>query len=225
MIKRTIYFIGKIFFGLIGLGVGYFLLAFLLGLTSVNNDFNPTQGTIKIFLISNGTHAGIAVPTAHPQKDWRTIFLPTQTKNPTLSQNKPYILIGWGSKTFYTKVPNWGDLRPSTAIKAITFDDSVLHGDYINEPESLHYAKAIMLTSTQYTKLIESIESELSYDGQKQTQYVNVHYHNTDVFYNAKQSYTAWRTCNQWVRNQLSIAGVSVPAWAPFAQTLFWHLP
>lgn len=220
-IKRASFICGKALFALLALVITYLLFALFLGVLSVNNDFKQQHsGSIEIFLVSNGSHASLALPTVLPEHNWFETFPVENTKNPALAANQKYVLIGWGSSTFYTKVPEWKNLRPQTAIGALAFDPTVLNVAYIGPPSGTRQ-QSIMLTSSQYKTLVESIKKSVDTEGNP----LSVHYQTTDTFYPANGRYTPFRTCNQWTRSRLSDAGVSMPAWAPFAQTLFWHLP
>ncbi len=245
-IRRIVYRCGQIVFGIFFMGALYLLFAFVFGLWSVNNDFNAERGTVEIFLISNGAHASVALPVRTEQKDWTEVFKPENAQNPAFAKTQPYVLVGWGSRTFYTEVPRWKDLRPKTAFRALLFDRSALNTTYINTPEPNPYTHSIKLTEAQYRSLIKGIEQELLRDKNGQLQQINlrqqppevpdeeeasvtdggkrIDQRSTNIFYEAKGTYTPWRTCNQWTRNLLSEAQVSVPVWSPFAQTLFWHL-
>lgn len=220
-IKRLSFLCGKALFALLALGITYALFALFFGVLSVNNDFKQhPAGSIEIFLVSNGSHASLALPTLLPEQNWFDTFPVANTKDPALAANQKYILIGWGSSTFYTQVPEWKNLRPQTALSALAFDPTVLNVTYIGTPAGPRQ-QSIMLTSSQYKTLVASIKESIDTSEKP----LSVHYQTTDTFYHANGRYTPFRTCNQWTRSRLSDAGVSVPLWAPFAQTLFWHLP
>ena len=223
-IKRIVYCCAKVLFSFFCLGALYLLLAFVLGLISVNNNFDPNQGTIEIFLVNNGAHVSIALPIKTEQKDWTTVFSPEYTQSPELSKIQPYVLVGWGSKIFYTQAYRWKDLQPKMAIQALFFDRGLLNIHFIDTPLNSPYIRSVKLTQAQYQKLIDGIERDLSLNKKGEPQPIDMHYQTTDIFYEANGAYTPWKTCNQWTRNQLSHAQVPTPLWAPFSQTLFWHL-
>lgn len=219
-IKRASFICGKAILVLFILVITYLLLALFLGILSVNNDFKlQHSGSIEIFLVSNGYHASLALPTVLPENNWFETFSVANTKSPELAANQKYVLIGWGSSTFYRKTSKWGNLRPQTAMSGLVFDPTLLHIAYIDQPSSSRH-KAIMLTSSQYKLLVNSIKESINTKTR-----LPLHYQTTDAFYPANGHYTPFKTCNQWTRSRLSDAGVSMPIWAPFAQTLFWHLP
>lgn len=225
-VKRTFYFIGHILFGFMALGALYLLLAFVLGLLSVNNQYDVDRGSIEIFLIEKGGHASIALPTQSDQINWTTVFSPQNTLDPVTAELQPYVLIGWGSKTFYTKVQRWKKLKPSTAIQSLLFDRGALNITYINTPETHSKSRSIKITQTQYEAIIAQINSELSLQNGQPRVIDGTHNeeNKTDAFYDSRSFYTPWKTCNQWTRNLLSKAKITMPLWAPFSQTLFWHI-
>ncbi len=224
-IKRALYFFGRMAFCLSALGAFYLAMAFTFGLISVNKEFRTDEGSIEIFVVNNGVHASLILPARNEYKNWQTTFSPENTQAPSLSALHDYVQIDWGSKTFYTSVSKWKKLRPGTAFKSLMFDKGLFKVTYVSLPKPDAMVKSIKLTSKQYQDLVNSIEKDIALTSEKSAKPVNLNNNDeTDAFYEAKNYYTPLRTCNQWTRTQLSHAQVKVPAWAPFAQTIFWHL-
>jgi hypothetical protein len=94
----------------------YFLAAVVLSAIPVNNK-PMGGGDITIFLLTNGTHSDLAVPVAHPVKDWRNEIRFEHTKSKDTSYQ--YIAFGWGDKAFYLETPSWSDLKFKTAFNAV----------------------------------------------------------------------------------------------------------
>ena len=225
-IKRIVYAFGNIVFACAGICTFYLLLAFVFGLFNVNQDYDPSRGDIEVFLVSNGVHSTLLLPAKNDQKDWYPVFSAPELKQAQADPTLNYIQIGWGSRTFYTAVPKWKNLRANTAFQSLLYDRGAFNVEYVSPPQEGGLAKSIMLTPAQYNKLVRSIEKNIVYsDGMHAKLIADIRPDNKNqAYFEANNSYTPWRTCNQWTRNQLSFAGVSMPAWAPFASSLFWHL-
>ena len=52
-----------------------YLLVLLVGLIPVNNDFEPTNDGITVYVVSNAVHAEVIVPKTTDVVDWRTVSL------------------------------------------------------------------------------------------------------------------------------------------------------
>ncbi len=224
-LKRILYFLGRTAFGLFALGAFYLSMAFVFGLISVNNDFKTDEGSIEIFVINNASHASLVLPVKNQEKDWHSTFSPQNTQSPSLSALHDYIQIDWGSKTFYTAVSRWKNLRPGTAFKSLMLDKGAFKVTYVPLPKPDAMIQSVKLTQTQYQNLVRSIEKDIAKNPENSAKPINhTNQNETEAFYEAKNYYSPLRTCNQWTRTQLSHAQVKVPAWAPFPQTILWHL-
>ena len=227
-IKRTLYFLGKMAFGLLALGAFYLAMAFVFGLIVVNDKIEQSyedESSVEIFVVNNGAHASLVLPVKNEYKNWQTTFSPDNTPAPSLSVLHDYIQIGWGSKTFYTSVSKWSKLRPATAFKSLMLDKGLFKVSYTRTPTPDSMVKSIHLTGKQYQELVTSIEKDIARTSEYNTKpFSHQDLDDTEAFYEAKNYYSPLRTCNQWTRTQLSRAQVKVPAWAPFSQTIFWHL-
>lgn len=68
------------------------LLGHVSWLVPANPGWRPTPGGVRLFVMSNGVHTGIAMPAVSPIRDWR----------PRLKLRTPpgaWVWIGWGSAT------------------------------------------------------------------------------------------------------------------------------
>ena len=51
-----------------------YLVIVLVGLIPVNNDFVPTEGGVKLYLVSNAVHTDVIVPKSNQVIDWEEEF-------------------------------------------------------------------------------------------------------------------------------------------------------
>ena len=91
----------------------------------------PAKDTpaVDIFLISNGYHAGLAIPTAKLAEIARQEGEGALADVVTRFGSYPFIEIGWGEEQFYAAVPTVAQLNLGLAIRALfnPGNSSVLH--------------------------------------------------------------------------------------------------
>ncbi len=86
----------------------YFLAALLLGFLPVNKNFRETPEGIKIYVVTNGVHTDLVIPSDRGKISWQEFF-----NGSGLFQKFPgmkYIAFGWGNRLFYLNTPEWKDL-------------------------------------------------------------------------------------------------------------------
>lgn len=207
---------------LVALPLLYALAALFLGLVPVHRDWRPAADGIAVWLITNGVHAGIAMPVRNDTIDWSTVF----PREDMRDGRGDYVTVGWGDRRFFLDTPTWGDLSASTAVNALSgLDGTVMHVEYGAAPVTDRTAARISLTPQAYARLVTYVRSSLPLATNGVAHVISGHhYANNDAFYEANGRYSLFVTCNQWTRNALSAAGVRVPAWSPFDKALFWQL-
>lgn len=198
------------------------LAVLILGTLPRNTDFQEsTQGT-DIYLLSNGVHVDLVLPATcltaqvHPS-DFRR-----------LGQEPRWLAIGWGDRGFYLTTPTWGDLKASTALKALSgLDNTLLHIEAFNTPpRPAADMRHLRVSPTQAAALCDYVRAGFVPDAQGSVRPVaNAHYGNNDAFYPANGHYSIIVTCNEWVRRGLVQAGIRTAWWSPLPWGIFTHLP
>jgi uncharacterized protein (TIGR02117 family) len=215
--------------GLLGIPLvllGYLGAVLLLGCIPVHRHYQPAPAGIPVWLNSNGIHGGLVLPLMAAGVDWRTQFPPQTLAAGKLLPGWDSVEIGWGSRTFYLNTPQWSDLRPGTALYALSgLDSGALHVEYRPHPRPGPDTLAITLSPADYQRLAAYIRASAMHDALGRTRWIAGHHYDIDdAFYQANGHFSPFMTCNQWVRNGLATAGVRVPLWAPFGWALFWQL-
>jgi uncharacterized protein (TIGR02117 family) len=227
----------------------YFACVGVLGAMRIKGE-NHTRSNadIIIYLRSNGIHTDVVLPALTPHKDWRARFpardfaapkKPPKTPIPlVLEAHLPpdanpratHVAFGWGDQGFYFDTPEWRDLTAKVALNAVFgLGLSAMHVEYLPTPEVGERVKRITLSITQYQRLVDFLEAGFARnpDGSAQA-YVGYGYTLHDTFYvsgGAHRSFSMFKTCNEWVRQGLQHAGLTVPVWSPFPGALFAALP
>lgn len=204
----------------------YLAAVVTLGLIPLNRNWRPVNEGVAVWLTTNGVHAGLSMPARHPLMDWTALFPPVHNAQGTEPDAESYVTVGWGDRTFFLDVPRWRDLRPSTALNAITGRDATaMHVEY--GPSPAHDATAIRLTldPEAYARLVAYIRRSVAVDDKGAAAWIPGHHYDlNDAFYEANGRYSLFVTCNQWTRDALDASGVRVPVWSPFDKALFWQL-
>lgn len=206
--------------------LAYLLAAVVLGAVAVNRDFASAPaaaGGVTVYLRSNGIHADLVLPTRTPTFDWSHEF-PAAHMN-ALPAPLPWIAFGWGDREFMVATPTWRDLRPGTALRALTgLGRGALHVQYVGD--ALRYdVRAIRIDAAQYARLVAYVRAAAARDASGAPRPVaGAAYTGQDRFYEAMQAWRFWLTCNEWTRRALATAGVRTAAWAPFPWPLFLQL-
>lgn len=207
-----------------GLAAVYFAAAFGLSRIAVNDDFVPADHGVPIGVSSNGVHANLHLPVRALDVDWTDLFPPSQFPSPPTWADT--ISFGWGSRDFYLHTPSWADLDLWVGLKAtIGIGGTALHAAYW-PPLQEGDAYAVTLVSPEaYRLLVDHVLATIApgVDGRPQ-RIAGYSYHGNDGFYEARGTYTLFRTCNEWVREALARAGVRTGVWSPLPDALLGHL-
>jgi uncharacterized protein (TIGR02117 family) len=210
--------------------LAYLLAALLLGLLPVNRDWTPTPpeaGGFTVYLRTNGVHAELVLPAAAPY-DWRAELPPAEVVDAARRARSPaleWIAFGWGDRDFFIRTRTWADLRVGTAASALLgLGPSAMYVEYLARPQD-YRGQRVDVSPAQYARLVAGLRAGFARDAAGRPRRIDdPGYFDTDAFYEGTGRYTAWLTCNEWVRRVLAAAGVRTAAWAPFEAALFWHL-
>ena len=179
-----------------------------------NKDWiEPKQG-ITIYVETNGMHAGLVLPVAAAGDDWRDIIRPEHFAVPYADTT--HYRFGWGNKEFYQKVPYIEDATVPIIFRALfTPAPSAVHVDQSFQPQESFYVRKLVITEEQYRLITRLIRNKFRYNGDGT---VMPFAGNTvsESFYEAKDPYHLFETCNVWTNKLLKQAGVKTGQWTPF---------
>jgi uncharacterized protein (TIGR02117 family) len=202
----------------------YAVTALALGAWPRNADFVESPDGIPVYVRTNGVHADIVVPTRSAEIDWSAEFPARHMR--ALAAPTEWIAFGWGDRGFMLTTPTWADLRPATALVAISgLGEGVMHVEYIESPMAYN-ARRVRVSTAQYQQLVAAIRASFNRGPDGELRKVDAPgYFDGDAFYEAVPRYTFWYTCNEWTRRVLAVSGVRTPAWSPFDTAIMAHLP
>lgn len=200
-----------------------YILAGMLGsLIPVNTHQSSEEKEYEIFIQSNGVHTDIVMPVQNDITNWLSFVDPAHTKAGNV--DFAFVAFGWGDLEFYKSTPEWVDLKPGIAFKALFLDSpAAMHvkfKHYIQEDET---TISIKLSRKQYEALAGYIKESFSLDKTGSPMHVpNLHYDLNDTFYHAEGSLTLLKTCNTWTNSGLKNAGLRASLWTPFVEGIFY---
>ncbi|TBO44992.1 TIGR02117 family protein [Pedobacter kyonggii] len=206
------------FIALIGL---YFLIAFCCSRITVN--VNPSNAKeVTIYIMTNGLHTDIIVPAVNTEMNWTKEI---SYKN-TLEADSTYqfLAFGWGDKKFYLETPEFSDLKLSNGLRAISgLSTSAMHTTYYKNILEDASCKKIIISKAQYRQLIDYVLNSFKKDeaGHLIKVKSNIHYDIGDAFYEAKGSYSIFKTCNTWANAALKACGQRSCLWTIFDTGIF----
>ena len=178
-----------------------------------------------VYLSSDGFHTNLFVPTKTAVYDWtqRTAGLATD-----ISAGDRYIQLGWGDRRFYMETPDWNQVNPLEAVRALLFWQNPTamfvkgHATIPHTPnEDL---KCLRLGKTDYLAMMTFIDRSFQTNSQGQKQRLGSGQDQQSGFYAATGYYSIFNTCNSWTANALQSANINTPLWGGLAQPIMMHL-
>lgn len=219
--KKALKITLKIFLVLFGFIILYLIAVFSLSKITVNQEPN-TKPEVEIYILTNGVHTDIVMPTKNDQIDWSQQVKFENTK--VADSTYKYIAMGWGDKGFYLETPEWSDLKASVALKAASgLSNTAIHATYYKNLKEGDDCKKMMISKEQYDRLIQYISKSFKKDasGNFLNIKTNAIYGKTDAFYEANGSYSLFHTCNTWANNGLKASGQKCCFWTATDSGIF----
>lgn len=220
-LKKALKIIGKILLGFFAFILLYIILAYSISIITVEREPN-TKEEVTIYIMTNGVHTDIVVPTRNEFMDWSKMvkYENTISKDTTYQ----YLAMGWGDKGFYLETPNWSDLRASTALKAASgLSNTAIHATYFSNIKENESCKKIIISKEQYVRLVDYMKNSFKKDEKGQFIHIKTdqNYGKRDAFYEGTGSYSLLHTCNTWANNALKVSGQKCCFWTPIDSAIF----
>jgi uncharacterized protein (TIGR02117 family) len=216
----------KRFFLVLGiLIVIYLFSAYILSRITIEGK-DEKNANIEIWLMKSGVHTDFVVPVKTKIKDWSKEF-PIENTN-AKDTTTPLIAIGWGDKNFYMNTPTWADLTFKTAVSAMAgLGSSSIHATYFYNILSDRPVISLKLSENQYRKLVKYIEGSLYRNKQNKAIFIQPRWKTVmgqnDAYYEARNNYSIFTTCNSWINSGLKAADKKACLWTPFAGGIFYQ--
>ena len=173
----------------------------------------------RIALIRGPIHYDVLLPASGPL---RARFAFAEGAGvPVHDPRVRWLVVGWGSRSFYTATGSYADLRLSTIWTAVTGDRATLHIDVAGDVQGLPDILYLDLSDAQLAALTEAVLASLTRDTAGQPVPLPVApFGPTDAFFAAEGHFSALTTCNVWVGQMLRAAGLDFGIWTPTPQAV-----
>jgi uncharacterized protein (TIGR02117 family) len=193
----------------------------------------PREGapTIEVVVVSNGYHAGVALPrpalTAFAsRRGYPALIAVTQRFAPY-----DWIEFGWGDQEFYRSVPTPGDLSLRLALRALFWPGniSVLHvvglgGDPAQAFASAEFVR-VPLSETGFDRLLAKLDATFVPPQAGALADLGRGLYGPSLFYPANGTFSVFHVCNHWIDDLLGAAGLpTAPVLATLPAGLLFNL-
>jgi uncharacterized protein (TIGR02117 family) len=195
----------------------YLLAAVVLSLLRTYPQETNCEEQTEIYVSTNGVHIDVILPVDRLEKEFvKQLQLPRGTK---------YVAFGWGDKNFYINTPQWKDLTVPTALTALFLkSECAMHVTAHTQPWSSW--RKMALCPEQVNRLLNYIWNSFNKDSNGKIRQLGIKgYGSNDFFFDARGSFSLFKTCNVWVNVALKKAGVKTSLWSPFAFGILYHFP
>ncbi|HEX4610830.1 MAG TPA: TIGR02117 family protein [Urbifossiella sp.] len=203
----------------------FYLLAVLVGLIPVNNDFEPAADGVEIMITSTAIHADLVLPVRNQTMDWGPL-LPAGDFTGDVNR-ATRVAFGWGNKEFYVDTRTWDDLKAGTVFRAVFWPSATcLHVEMWDDAAGPAGARKTRISHEQYRRLVEYVLGSFRRD--ESGRFLRIEpgaYGTNDAFYHAHGSYHAFNTCNCWAGRGLKAAGVRTGWFTPLPKTVSLYMP
>jgi uncharacterized protein (TIGR02117 family) len=215
ILYRAIKFLKIVAIAIMSMILLYLFFALTLSIMSIKPKKTDCLREKYIYLTTNGVHLDIIIPYHYLDSELQQKL---NFKNETL-----YFGFGWGDKEFFYKTPYWSDLKFKVAFKALFLKSgSAMHITVYSH--SYNHWRKIFLCNEQLIRLNNYIKNSFKIDSDGRLILCPFPgYSENDIFYEAKNNFSLFRTCNVWVNNAFKIAGIKTSVWSPFDFGVLFH--
>ncbi|MBE9123401.1 DUF2459 domain-containing protein [Tychonema sp. LEGE 07199] len=210
--------------------LGIFLLCFTACLTigyltpTKWGDYSQTDCTVSVQIYNGGIHTEIIVPVKNEYFDWNQ-YLPLTEIGRDATSDYKYLSFGWGDRAFMLETPSSGSINPVTGFKALIFPNPStvqVQGYRVFPPD--RETKCVKISGENYLRMVIFIQNTFQLDAGGNKIKISYGYNKNDSFYEAKDSYSILRTCNDWTAEALRKAEVNTPLWSTLSSSIMFHL-
>ena len=196
----------KILLGVVVLLLIYIVVSFVFSRIPVNTKQPDCDKNKFIFLNTNGVHLDIAIPKEELVDEF--------VQGIKIKPSDKYVSIGWGDRGFYVNTPTWADLTVKVAVRAMFLKSKTLMHVTKYEEVEVHWVK-IPVCQEQLNDLKAYITASFKATNQQVIELEGHSYGDNDEFYEAKGSYSLFKTCNTWANKAMKKAGLKTAFWTP----------
>ncbi len=211
-----------------------FLAAIFVTLRSGDRALYPApadEPTVRVFVVSHGYHAGIALPRGTLAEVASRRGYPALVAVSTRFAAYSFLEMGWGDEEFYRSVPTVASLTVSMAARALLLPGnlSVLHVVGLSYPPRAAFPLAdiiaLDLSADGFDRMLGRIEATFAPAAGAPVEDAGAGLYGPSRFYRARGTFNLFHVCNHWLADLLDAAGVpTAPVLATLPPGLFLDL-
>ena len=171
-------------------------------------------GTIEIVVVSNGYHAGVALPRSALAEFASGRGYPALIAVTQRFASFDWIEFGWGDREFYRSVPTVGDLSIPLALRALFSpgNTSVLHvvgvgGDPVRVFTGADLVR-IPLSRNGFDQMLARLDAAFVPPQAGALTELGRGLYGPSLFYPANGTFSLFKVCNHWIDDLLGAAGL-----------------
>jgi uncharacterized protein (TIGR02117 family) len=192
---------------------------------------SPDAAKIEVVLVSNGYHAGLALPRATlaeyaSERGYPALIAVTQR-----FAAFDWIEFGWGDREFYQSVPTVRDISLPVALRALFSpgNTAVLHVVGITgDPARVFTAGELVripLSRGGFERMLQQLDATFVPPQAGALRDLGRGLYGPSLFYPANGSFSVFKVCNHWIADLLGAAGLpKAPVLATLPSGLIFHL-
>ena len=166
-----------------------------------------------IYLLAGLLHTDIAIPV---DEEVVSQFGFLMEDGLTLDHpNLNYLIIGWGSRAFYTNTKEYADIGFATTWKAVTGDTSVMHIQPAGPIDGIEGLVRIGLNERAFRELLKFMKKSFFHENDRPVPVPDATFGLGDIFYSGVGRFNIFKPCNVWTAEALRSAGVNTGIWTP----------
>ncbi|HZB63591.1 MAG TPA: DUF2459 domain-containing protein, partial [Microvirga sp.] len=176
--------------------------------------FPAGRDGLEVALVSNGYHAGLALPRGQVANLARARGWPALVSVSTRFRHYEWIEVGWGDAAFYRSTPTTDDLQWGLAWRALSGQGAgtALHVVGVEGELERAFPAAslvrIRLSPEGFARLGLKLEESFAPDSSQRPQELGPGLYGPSLFYKATGRFNLFRVCNHWIADLLDAAGV-----------------
>ena len=185
---------------------------------------------VDVYVISNGYHAGLALPRARLAELASGRGYPALIAVTQRFAAFDWIEFGWGEREFYQSVPTVGDIDWRLALRALFHPEnrSVVHVVGISgEPTQAFRAEMmkVPLSRNGFDQMLQKLDATFVPPQNGALPDLGRGLYGPSLFYPANGAFGITRVCNHWIGDLLGAAGLPAnPVLATVPQGLMLNL-
>ncbi len=176
--------------------------------------FPAGRDGLEVVLVSNGYHAGLALPRRQVANLAGARGLPALLSVSSRFGHYDWIEVGWGDAAFYRSTPTTDDFQWRLAWRALSGqgEGTALHVVGLDaEPERAFPAASLVrirLSPEGFARLGQRVEESFALDEGRRPLELGPGLYGPSLFYKAAGRFNLFRVCNHWIADLLDAAGV-----------------